>query len=95
MSIHERKSNIELLRIIAMVGVLVLHFINPSIGGAQSYVQGNMTKEMLLYILKILFIPAVDTFLIISGYFMCRKESVSIAKIIQLIYCFPIRNIFG
>ena len=28
-----RESNIELLRILAMLGVIILHYNNPSIGG--------------------------------------------------------------
>lgn len=29
----DRESNIELLRILAMLGVIILHYNNPSIGG--------------------------------------------------------------
>lgn len=30
---RDRESNIELLRILAMLGVIILHYNNPSIGG--------------------------------------------------------------
>lgn len=30
---RDRESNIELLRILAMFGVIILHYNNPSIGG--------------------------------------------------------------
>lgn len=29
----DRESNIELLRILAMIGVILLHYNNPTIGG--------------------------------------------------------------
>lgn len=29
----DRESNIELLRILAMIGVIMLHYNNPTIGG--------------------------------------------------------------
>ena len=34
---NERQSNIELLRIIIMIGVVVLHYNNPEIGGGLRY----------------------------------------------------------
>ena len=34
MAKKERKSNIELLRIFAIIGVIILHYNNPVIGGA-------------------------------------------------------------
>lgn len=33
---QERQSNIELLRILAMLGVIILHYNNESIGGGYS-----------------------------------------------------------
>lgn len=30
---RDRESNIELLRVIAMIGVILLHYNNPTIGG--------------------------------------------------------------
>ena len=30
---RDRESNIELLRILAMLGVIILHYNNPSVGG--------------------------------------------------------------
>lgn len=36
MKYEQRHSNIELLRIITMLGVIVLHYNNPNIGGVCS-----------------------------------------------------------
>lgn len=33
MEIKQRNSNIELLRIMSMIGVIILHYNNPGIGG--------------------------------------------------------------
>ena len=35
MSKKERQSNIELLRVLAIVGVVILHYNNPTIGGVE------------------------------------------------------------
>ena len=35
METKQRNSNIELLRIMSMIGVIILHYNNPGIGGAQ------------------------------------------------------------
>jgi hypothetical protein len=32
---RERESNIELLRILTMIGVIILHYNNPEIGGVK------------------------------------------------------------
>ena len=36
----QRESNIELLRICTMSGVILLHYNNPGIGGAFNHAQG-------------------------------------------------------
>lgn len=36
---RDRESSIELLRIFAMIGVILLHYNNPSIGGGLSFVK--------------------------------------------------------
>lgn len=38
----ERESNIELLRILSMLGVIVLHYNNKSIGGVQFVTMGGV-----------------------------------------------------
>lgn len=83
---QERESNIELLRILTMIGVIILHYNNPIIGGGLSYVlDGSINKE-ILYILESMFICAVDLFVLISGYFLCKTEKRSMWKPIELIF---------
>ncbi|HJB45647.1 MAG TPA: acyltransferase family protein [Candidatus Mediterraneibacter surreyensis] len=81
----ERESNIELLRILAIIGVIVLHYNNPSIGGGLSYVvQGNL-NFYILYFLESLFICGVDLFILISGFFMSYSLERKLWKPVELI----------
>ena len=81
----ERQSNIELLRILAIMGVIVLHYNNVSMGGGLSYVQKGTLNFYVLYFLETIFACAVNLFVIISGYFMCRSNKRSLWKPIELI----------
>ena len=81
----ERQSNIELLRILAIMGVIVLHYNNVSMGGGLLYVQKGSLNFYVLYFLETIFACAVDLFVIISGYFMCRSNKRSLWKPIELI----------
>lgn len=81
----ERESNIELLRIISILGVIVLHYNNPQIGGGLKYVIPNSVNYWILIILESIFICAVNVFIIISGYFLIEKKSRNLWKVIELI----------
>lgn len=77
---NQRSSNIELLRILAAIGVIVLHYNNTSIGGALGAVADGSASAIFLYFLEALFICAVDLFVMILGYFQSRKQSMNISK---------------
>lgn len=81
----ERKSGIELLRILAMIGVFILHYNNEGIGGAFSSVSGGSVNQALLFLLESICICAVNLFVLISGYFMCTGSHVDLWKPIGLI----------
>lgn len=77
-----RDSNIELLRILTICGVVVLHY-NGNV--AFSYVQEGSVNFYILYALEGLFICAVDLFVLISGYFLSgtgRRRSVKAVELI-------------
>ena len=74
----ERQSNIELLRILAIMGVIVLHYGNPSMGGGRSDVKESSINSYVLYLVISLFACAVDLFMIISGYFMCNSKAINL-----------------
>jgi len=79
----KRQSNIELLRIITICGVIVLHYNNVTIGGGMAYAKG--VNLYILYCLESLFACAVDLFVLISGYFMCTKQKRALSKPFELI----------
>lgn len=51
-----RDSNIELLRILAIMGVVVLHYNNWNIGGGSRYVEaGSVNQTVLIKLLNNIF----------------------------------------
>ena len=80
-----RNSAIEILRILAMCGVVILHYNHPSMGGAFSFAEMFSPKSYILYFLECMFACAVNTYLIISGYYMCGQKKISIWKLLKLI----------
>lgn len=81
----QRESNIELLRIITAMGVIVLHYNNGGIGGAFKAVAVNSGSAWVLYFLEALFICAVDLFVMLLGYFQSTKRRVNVAKPLLLL----------
>lgn len=90
----DRQSNIELLRILAILGVVVLHYNNPILGGGMTYASEGGLNFYLLYFLESCFICAVDLFMLISGYFLIESKSRNIWRVIELIVQVMIFN-FG
>ncbi|MEE5993452.1 MAG: acyltransferase family protein [Oscillospiraceae bacterium] len=81
----ERQSNIELLRIFTMLGVVILHYNNPAIGKAMTFAEPNSIQFFMIYFFESLFICAVDLFILISGYFMCQSMKRDVVKPCKLI----------
>lgn len=77
-----RDSNIELLRIICILGVIVLHY-NGNVA-LDMVVKGSINDYLLLG-LEILFICAVNLFVLISGFFLCSTNSRRAIKAIELV----------
>ncbi len=78
-----RESNIELLRIFAACAVVILHYNNPVFGGAVEYTHG-LSRGMLIFF-EALSVGAVDIFVMISGYFMCKSNKRTLLKPLELI----------
>lgn len=83
--IIKRESNIELLRIIAILGVILLHFNNPQIGGGLKYVIRGSVNFWILNFLESIFVCSVNLFILISGYFMCQNLKRNLWKPLELI----------
>lgn len=82
---RERSSNIELLRILAISGVIVLHLNNPLAGGGLTYVDKGSPNYYGMYFFESLFACAVDLFILISGYFLCKSSKRNLWKAMELI----------
>lgn len=80
-----RESNFELLRAISCFMIIVLHYLNGSMGGALSNVSAGSFNYYLSYFVESLCIVSVNCFVLISGYFLITKKSTNISKIIKLI----------
>ena len=79
----KRESNIELLRILATCAVILLHYNNPTIGGAIENATG--LNYYILLLLECLSVNAVNIFVIISGYFMCDNNKRFFSRPLELI----------
>lgn len=88
-----RQSNIELLKILAVMGVITLHCISPA-DGAMSVVGSGSIKYFILLSLESLAICAVNIFMMISGYFLsCSRKKRTLQKTVMMLvqtsfFCF-------
>ncbi len=80
-----RDSNIELLRIFTMLGVIILHYNYADAGGGFRLVTPGSINYYLMYVLQSMSIAAVDLFILISGYFMCTSCKRGIFKPLTLV----------
>ena len=81
---EKRKSNFELLRIFLIIMVLTVHYLAGGTGGALKYTQEGTINYYMIHLIMAICIIAVNTFVIITGYFMCSKKSIKISKILKL-----------
>lgn len=79
----KRKSNLELLRIISMCGIIVMHYCG--MGGAIHHNLFPSFSWLFTHVVNSLAIPCVNCFVLITGYFMIDKSSFSLRKIIELL----------
>ncbi|MBP3300558.1 MAG: acyltransferase [Clostridia bacterium] len=81
MGLKVRDSNIELLRVLASIGVILLHY-NGVV--AFNHVIPGTVNEYILQGAEALFISAVNLFLLISGYFSCTSNRRKAVKVFEL-----------
>lgn len=81
---ESRQSNMELVRILAIMCVIVLHYNLPDMGGGFAYVSNHINSAFLQAVEALSGWP-VDAFLMLSGYFMCAKRRISVRKPIELL----------
>lgn len=83
-----RKSGIELLRIFALFGVIMIHYWEQAV----KYLSDSDINYHVLLFLRSLASPSVDLFLVISGYFMCTSYKRTLGKPLNLILQVSIIN---
>lgn len=76
-----RDSGIELLRILAACGVVVLHYN----GAAFPLVKDGSANSYILLLLEGLFVCAVNVFVLISGYFLSSTTKRKTVKAVELV----------
>lgn len=86
----KRNSSIELLRIVAMIGVILLHYNNKTVGGGMAYVEKDSLNYTILCVIEALTITAVDVYILITGYYLSKKETRNLFRVFELIFqvCF-------
>lgn len=84
MKTKERNSNIELLRIFATVGVIILHYNYPTIGGALTHTIKGSPNYCVLMLLECIFISSVDLFILITGYYSAKQTKTNAKKLFGL-----------
>lgn len=79
----QRMANMELLRIVAMMMVIMLHFLGK--GGILSELTGEIgTAERMAWILEALSIVAVNVYMLISGFFLVESRF-KISRVLGLV----------
>lgn len=83
-----RESGVELLRLMAILGVVFIHFSERSLSVLAKV--DNIGSFQTVLFLRSLFSSSVDVFLIISGYFMVKSNTRTAGKPLDLIWqvCF-------
>ena len=76
---NDRKSNIEILKILCMLGVVILHINHSDIGGALDNAV-DKSNFILLNVFQQLSYIAVDLLVIISGFFLANRKNLNFIK---------------
>lgn len=86
----ERKSNLELLRILSMCGIIFIHYVGADLGGAVINGAFPNFSWFFVHFFNSFFVPLVNCFVLISGYFMISNRSFSLKKPLNIlmIYAF-------
>lgn len=82
----QRDSNIELLRILTMLAVVILHINNSQMGGVITIVKDDKTMTAMVKFFESLCVCAVNVFVIISGYFLAKTYKRNLFKTIELLF---------
>lgn len=79
-----RSSNLELLRCLSMLMIMILHYLNPNMGGALSGVAAGSFNRYLVYAAESLCIAGPSCFVLISSYFLVTRETGSLRRVVDI-----------
>lgn len=79
----DRNTNIDLLKTIASLMVIILHYNNKNIGGGFQYATGMNLYLLMLF--ECFCIGAVNIFILISGYFLIESNKRNLGKPLRLL----------
>lgn len=82
----ERSSNFELLRIVLALLVIIVHYCNGFMGGAEALTEKGSFNYYFINFMHSASMVAVNTFVLITGYFMYDKKEIKLSKPLKLIY---------
>ena len=72
-SVKSRQSNMELLRIVAMLMIITLHYLDKG-NVLPEFAQMSTVNQYLAWIIEALCYTAVNIYVLISGYFLCSSK---------------------
>lgn len=86
MNIEARNSNIELYRIIVMIMIIAHHYVVNS--GLPDVIHGSLVSDNTVFysVFGSFGKTGINCFVLITGYFMCRKD-ISLRKLMKLLIC--------
>ncbi len=83
----KRQSNMELLRMLSILGVLFLHYNNnPAYGSTFDYLSNGSINLIILDLFESFSICAVNVFILISVFFLVKNNSRSLFKPVKLLF---------
>lgn len=80
----ERNSNHELLRIVATLMILALHYLNGDMGGALNPDNSSEINFVIAKLIESICIVGVNIFVLLTGYYSYKSNKIKVNKGIEL-----------
>lgn len=80
-----RDSKFELMRIVIMIMIIILHYLNGSMGGALENIHEGDLNYTVMNLIESFCICSLNCFILITGFYMIEKKKVDVYKIFKLI----------
>lgn len=79
-----RNSALELLRLLSMLMIMLLHYLNGSMGGALAHAEPGSFAFYSAYFGEAACIVGPNCFVLLSGYFLVERRATSLRRIAEL-----------